>query len=179
MRTTCPSWPIFTKLNYHKSWKTKSTNKWTHVWLLMTAWRARWLEQISGSLLDTAEDINMITKLAMSAFNKYKRTLTSSNVDLKTRLINAYITSIYSSYTIAKYGPSGSGEYHWLLSEKFAAKNTVLEIKWPYTISNENLYDRTSEANWSKTIKTRGLRWLGHMLSLHRHILRLKKHSDM
>ena len=39
-------------------------------------------------------------------------------------------------------------------------------IKWPHKISNEDLYKRTKEVKWSSKIKTRRLRWVGHLMRL-------------
>ena len=42
----------------------------------------------------------------------------------------------------------------------------LLNIRWPQTISNRNLYEQTNEILWSKKIKSRRLSWLGHLLRL-------------
>ena len=42
----------------------------------------------------------------------------------------------------------------------------MLKIKWPYTISNKELYKRTNEEKWSQKIKKRRMSWLGHLLRL-------------
>lgn len=42
----------------------------------------------------------------------------------------------------------------------------MLKIRYPYTISNEKLYERTNEDTWSSKIETRRLRWTGHLLRL-------------
>jgi hypothetical protein len=41
-----------------------------------------------------------------------------------------------------------------------------LNIKWPHTIINTILYERTGEENWSQKSKKRRLRWLGHLMRL-------------
>ena len=43
----------------------------------------------------------------------------------------------------------------------------VLNIRWPQKISNEQLENITKHENWSITISTARLRWLGHALRLH------------
>ena len=42
----------------------------------------------------------------------------------------------------------------------------ILKIRYPYTISNVDLYERTKETQWSKKLKTRRLSWTGHLLRL-------------
>ena len=42
----------------------------------------------------------------------------------------------------------------------------ILNIRWPDTISNEDLYARTHTQKWSKKIKTKRQKWIGHMLRL-------------
>ena len=44
-----------------------------------------------------------------------------------------------------------------------------MNIKYPFTISNKDLYCKTNEIEWSKVIKKRRLRWLGHLLRLPPH----------
>jgi ribosomal 50S subunit-associated protein YjgA (DUF615 family) len=42
----------------------------------------------------------------------------------------------------------------------------TLNIKWPKVITNEELYNSTRCTPWSPKIKSRRLRWIGHMLRL-------------
>jgi len=39
----------------------------------------------------------------------------------------------------------------------------ILNIKYPYVIRNEELYERTNEELWSNRIRKRRLRWTGHL----------------
>ncbi len=43
----------------------------------------------------------------------------------------------------------------------------MLGPKLPHTISNICLYNRTNKITWSKKIKERHLKWLGHLLRIH------------
>jgi hypothetical protein len=119
-----------------------------------------------GSLLDTEEDIKRRKQLAMAAFTQHKPALSSKHIALKTRLriMNAYVSSIfmYNSET-------------WTLTKTLEMKidafqrnilRKILNIKWPHTISNTKLYERTGEENWSQKIRKRRLRWLGHLMRL-------------
>ena len=42
----------------------------------------------------------------------------------------------------------------------------ILKIRYPFIITNENLYKRTNEYLWTEKIKIRRLRWTGHLLRL-------------
>ena len=102
----------------------------------------------------------------MAAFLKYCPKLQSKKISLNTRMkmFKIYISSIflYSSEL-------------WTLTKKLEHKidvfqrqilKKILKIKYPTTIRNETLYTKTNETPWSEIIKTRRLRWTGHMLRL-------------
>jgi len=40
----------------------------------------------------------------------------------------------------------------------------TLKIKWPYKISNNDLYHRTNEEKWSLRLKEKRLQWFGHLM---------------
>ena len=42
----------------------------------------------------------------------------------------------------------------------------MLKIKYPNIISNVRLYEKMKEIPWSKKIRTRRLKWTGHLLRL-------------
>ncbi len=42
----------------------------------------------------------------------------------------------------------------------------ILDIWWPYKISNKDLYKCTKQEPWSQNIKRRRVRWLGHLMRL-------------
>ena len=42
----------------------------------------------------------------------------------------------------------------------------MLRFRYPFIISNDQLYERTKEIPWSQNIKNRRLRWTGHLLRL-------------
>ena len=119
-----------------------------------------------GSMLDSEKDINRQKQLSMASFHKYKYILQSKKLSLEVRicLFNAYVTSIfmYNSeiWTLTKKMEEDINIFQRKLLRK------ILKIRWPHVISNEELYSRTSESNWSEVIKQRRLRWLGHLLRL-------------
>jgi hypothetical protein len=119
-----------------------------------------------GSLLGTEEDIKRRKQLAMAAFIQHKHTLTSTKISLKirTRIFNAYVTSIflYNSeiWTLSKKMETQIDTFQRNILRK------MLNIKWPHKISNEELYTRTNEKEWSAKIRLRRLKWLGHLMRL-------------
>ena len=40
----------------------------------------------------------------------------------------------------------------------------LMNVRWPHVISNDELYKRSNETTWTSKIKTRRLRWTGHLL---------------
>jgi transcription antitermination factor NusG len=119
-----------------------------------------------GSYLGTEKDIKHRKQLSMAAFLKYQSKLQSNKLSLKTRMkmFNTYITSIflYNSelWTLTKKLENEIDTFQRRLLRK------ILKIKYPYKISNENLYKRTLEISWSSKITSRRLRWAGHLLRL-------------
>ena len=45
-------------------------------------------------------------------------------------------------------------------------RSACLNIKWPQTISNDELYATTEAEPWSRRIRRRQLSWFGHMVRL-------------
>ena len=119
-----------------------------------------------GSLIDTAEDIKRRKQLAMASFSQYKTILTSTKITLKTRirLFDAYISSIFL-YNSELWGLTGAQENTIDVIQRRLIRR-ILNIRWPYTISNETLYERTQLKSWSETITERRMRWLGHLMRL-------------
>jgi transcription antitermination factor NusG len=119
-----------------------------------------------GSLLDTHSDIIRRKQLSMASFKKYQNKLKNEKLHLKTRmkLFNTYVTSVflYNSeiWTLTKKLEKEVDIFHRKLLR------SMMNIRYPKTISNEKLYKITKEREWSNVIKTRRLRWTGHFLRL-------------
>ena len=119
-----------------------------------------------GSLLGTEEDITRHKTLAMSTFKQYEHLLTSNKITIsvRMRLFNAYITSIFmynlELWPLTKGHEEKIDAFHRRLLRK------ILKIRWPYKIQNEEVYNRTREQQWSKKIKIRRLKWIGHLMNL-------------
>ncbi len=119
-----------------------------------------------GSHPDTESDFLRRKTLASLSYQQHKTKLENKKIslDVRLRLFNAFITSIFL-YNTELWSLNITLErridrYHRNLLRK------MLKIKWPYTISNKQLYKRTNEEKWSKKIKKRRMGWLGHLLRL-------------
>ena len=134
-----------------------------------------------GTLLDTEEDIKRRKQLANAAFIQYKEILTSKKIELKVRLrlFNAYISSVflYNSelWTLTKTQENKIDTFQRNLLRR------LLNIHWPFTISNEKLQEITCETNWSTNYqtKTSKLAWSSlqsDFQKIHLHIKRSWNH---
>ena len=119
-----------------------------------------------GSCLDTMSDFARRKQLSNVAYNSYKTTLESKKLSLKTkvRLFRAYIESIFL-YNSEIWTTSKKLENDIDVFQRNLLRR-ILKIRYPYIISNEDLYKRTELEPWSLTIKKRRLRWLGHLMRL-------------
>jgi len=119
-----------------------------------------------GSLLGTEEDINRRKQLSMAAYNTYKKILESRKLSIQTRsrLFNTYISSIflYNSelWTLTKELENKINVFQRSLMKK------LLKIHYPFLITNIELYKRMNMNEWSKEIRIRRMKWLGHLLRL-------------
>ena len=90
--------------------------------------------------------------------------LTSKKLNIKTRirLFNIYIGSVFlynaELWHSSNKVDSAIDAFHRSLLRK------ILKIRWPFKISNIELYDRTSVIKWSSSIKMRRLCWIGHII---------------
>ncbi len=119
-----------------------------------------------GSFLDTERDISNRKRMSMLSYNKYQDILQDKKLNLKTkiRIFESYVSSIflYNSelWTLTKKLENEIDVFQRILLRR------ILKIKYPYIITNENLYKRTKIIPWTKVIKIRRLRWLGHLMRL-------------
>ena len=124
--------------------------------------------KILGSLLDTEEDIKRRKILALGAIKNFKHVFQSSKIrqSVKIRVFNTYIRSIFlynaEVWTLTK----GLNECIDAFQRRLI--RIVLNVVWPKTLSNRDLYRRTKVTKWSKIIRRKRLSWLGHLLRLDR-----------
>ncbi len=119
-----------------------------------------------GSHPDTESDFKRRKQLASDSYQQHKSKLESKKIslDVRVRLFNAYVSSIFMYNTEMWSLNTSLGKridrYHRNMLRK------MLKIKWPYTLSNKEVYERTKETKWSLRIKRRRMSWLGHLLRL-------------
>lgn len=119
-----------------------------------------------GSLLNTNDDINRRKRLAIVAYNKLGFILNSQkcSIVMKSRIFTAFISSIFLYNSEL-----------WTLNQKL--ENTIdvfqrsllrkiLNVTWADKVRNSDLYQNTKQEKWTTTIKTRRLRWYGHLMRL-------------
>ena len=119
-----------------------------------------------GSLLDTEKDIKRRKILAIDAYRKLRNIFESKKISLevKLRLMRSHIQSIFL-YNCELWTLTKNLEYEIDVFQRSILRR-ILDIKWYDKISNKDLYSRTKEVEWSKTVKRRRLQWFGHLLRL-------------
>ena len=132
----------------------KNTNEWRKCKLL-------------GSILDTDGDIKRRKGLAINALNKIKYILNNNKLTLKTKsqAFNTYVGSIFL-YNSELWTMTKKRENKIDVFQRTLLRSQIIQMKWPDVISNELLYQRTSQKVWSEVIRKRRLRWFGHMARL-------------
>ena len=128
-----------------------------------TAWeKCKYL----GSTLLTQNDIKRRNQLANMAFNNLRPILTDKKLatTVKMRIFGALIGSIFL-YNSELWALTKERNQHIDVCQRNLLRK-ILNIRYPQKISNENLYARTGQTPWSHTIRTRRIRWLGHLLRL-------------
>ena len=119
-----------------------------------------------GSLLDTKLDIKRRKGLLIDAYNTLEYMFISRHLSEQTklRIFKAYLESVflYNSelWCMTKSISDQIDTFHRKQLRK------VLRIFWPKIITNKELYERTGQIPWSKTIFKRRMKWLRHLLRL-------------
>ena len=121
-----------------------------------------------GSLLGTEEDINRRIGITNSSYRTLEPIFRSIKVSqpLKLRIFSALLESIFL-YNSEVWGLNKTLEdkidtFHRRLLRK------ILNIKWTNNnwISNDQLYNITSQTQWSIKIAHRRIRFFGHLARL-------------
>src|SRR6266581_2799535 len=105
-----------------------------------------------GSFLDTEKDISHRKQMSMLSYNTHQNILQDKKLNLKTkiRIFESYVSSIflYNSelWTLTKKLENEIDVFQRILLRR------ILKIKYPYIITNENLYKRTKIIPWTKEI---------------------------
>ena len=120
--------------------------------------------KLLGTLLDTEEDIKRRKFLAINAASNLRRFFENSKltINLKLKLINTYIEPIvlYNSekWTLTKSMVESINAFHRRIVRRY-----YFNIKWPKTLCNQDLYERTKIVEWKKKVTVRRLKWFGKM----------------
>jgi hypothetical protein len=119
-----------------------------------------------GSIILTENDIARRNQLATAAFNSLSKILTHKNIsmNIKMRLFDALIGSIFL-YNSELWSITQERNNAIDVCQRNILRK-ILKIRWPQKIRNEDLYARTKQKPWSDTIRTRRIRWPGHLLRL-------------
>ncbi len=99
----------------------------------------------------------------MVSYIQHQNHLTSS-LKTRIRIFESYVSSIflYSSkvWTLTKAVEKTIDVFQ----RNFLRK--ILDIRWPYKISNKDMYKHTKQEQWRQKIKRRRLKWLGYLMRL-------------
>ncbi len=123
--------------------------------------------KLLGTMLDTNEDIKRRKILAINAANNLGRFFDNSNLTIKTklRLVQTYIEPIFlynaETWTLTKTNEQSIDAFHRKIIRKY-----VFNVKWPRTLSNEALYDRSKVEPWRKKITRKRLNWFGKLAAM-------------
>ena len=119
-----------------------------------------------GSLLDTTEDFKRRKTLAMNSMRTYDPVWKNRNVSIftKLRIFDSLITPIMLH-----------NSHVWTINETIKGKinayqrrllRKLLNIRWPRKILNDQLKASTDYIEWTKTIETARIRWIGQLLQM-------------
>ena len=134
------------KRNEKNTWYQEITtgniaNVWVHYWYT------------TGTLLDTETDIQRRKGLTINTINTLQNLFHSHKLTIKTkvRIFEAYVSSVFLYNSEL-----------WVLDKNLGNKidsfhrrmlRTVLKIKWPIIMKNEEVYHITNVVKWSETIR--------------------------
>ena len=120
--------------------------------------------KLRGTLLDTEEYIKKRKILAINAANNQRRFFENDKlaVNLKLKLIDTNIEPIFpcnsETWTLTKSMEESINAFQRRIVRRYC-----FNIKWPKTLSNRDLYERTKVVEWKKKVTVRRLKWFGKM----------------
>ena len=120
--------------------------------------------KLNGTLLDTEKDVKRRKILAINAANNLRRFFENDKltINLKLKLIDTYIEPIFL-YNSETWTLTKSMEKSINAFQRRIARRYCFNIKWPKTLSNRDLYERTKIIEWKKKVTVRRLKWLEKM----------------
>ena len=123
--------------------------------------------KLLGSLLDTEEEIKRRKALAINAANNLRHFFNNKHLTIATkiRIMNTYIEPIFM-YNSEIWTTNKSHELSIDAFQRRLIRKYVFDIKWPKTISNQQLYEKSKASSWRKKITLRRLKWFGKLANL-------------
>lgn len=119
-----------------------------------------------GSKLGTDEDIKNRKSLTVAAYTKLRHIFNNKRISRKTkvRVFKTYVEPVflYNSelWAITKTMGTKIDAFHRRMLR------WTIGASWPKKMSNETLYHTTGQKAWTEQIRTRRIRWTGHLLRL-------------
>ena len=132
--------------------------------VLMDANSFIYLGSIVGKDGGTDDDIKSRINKARLAFNSLRPVWNSRALSLKNkiRIFNTNVKSVllYGSETW-KVAKTTTNKLQTFVNR---CLRRILKIRWPETVTNENLWERTNQRQIDRDIKGRKWKWIGHTL---------------
>ena len=122
--------------------------------------------KLLGSLLDASADITRRKMIALEHMKTFKNIFNSHKLKTvtKVRTFNTYVATIFlynsETWTITQTLENQIDSCHRRLLRE------AIGVHYPKIITNEEIYRVTKAKPWSRVIKRRRLRWLGHVMRL-------------
>ena len=122
--------------------------------------------KVLGSQIDTETDIKRRQAVAITAFNSLEKIFNCKklSIRIKMRVFDAYVGNLFlyncELWTTGKKINNQIDVIH----RKFLRR--ILNVRWPKTISNVELYRTVDRESWSLVVRRKAFSWLGHLLRL-------------
>ena len=123
--------------------------------------------KLLGSLLDTQEDIKRRKSLAITTANSLNHLFSNDKLTIATKMkvIDVYVEPIFlynsETWVLNKADEQSIDAFQRQIMRKY-----VFNVKWPNTMSNEIVYQRSKAEPWRKKIVRKRLKWFGKLATL-------------
>lgn len=120
-----------------------------------------------GSYIDTENYIKNRKVMLLNAADQLSDIFKNNRlpISIKLKTFDTYLSTIflYNSelWSLTETMNNKIDSFH-----RRMLRTLVLNIKYPKIMKNEEVYRKTKQQHWSQKIKTRRLKWLGHVLRL-------------
>ena len=123
--------------------------------------------KLLGSFIDTETDIKYRKSLLLNAAKNLKDIFNHKKLPLsiKMKTFNVYLSTIFlhnsELWSLTETMIKSIDSFHRRMLRSF-----VFNVKYPVIVTNNEIYEKTKQIPWSKVIKIRRLRFLGHICRL-------------